>query len=266
MAGWTASRSTPLPLIAVAEATGVSFISPATADVVASVEFDAPARGLAKVTGIDEPTLYVALGDDRVGLAIQRRRGDGKNRPRLDNDLRDARRRPTGALRRADRDGPRPGQRAGRLGRHDLRHRAPRATRSLPTRACRSAPRPGRSTPNGDHPSGDRQSILVVVGRRVAGNGRHRQPRLRLAPPRRHRRGTDGRPHLPARPDPLPETRDRGHRRASSSSSTGCSSSSADRDERRLRRAVHRRRLHPVRAALDGPLAQSMGVLGRAAR
>ena len=75
-----------MPLIAVSEATGVSFISPATADVVASVGFDAPARGMAKVTGIDKPTLYVALGDDRLGL-IQLGEADGKTRPRLDTTV-----------------------------------------------------------------------------------------------------------------------------------------------------------------------------------
>ena len=153
-------RADPLPLIAVSEATGVSFISPATADVVASVGFDAPARGMAKVTGIDKPTLYVALGDDRR-RADPARRGGRQDAAPPRHDRRDARRRPTGDLRRADRDGPRPGQRPGWLGRHDLRDRAPRQ-RGL----CRCSPAVRRRglglDANGDYPSDDRQSILVA--------------------------------------------------------------------------------------------------------
>ena len=37
----------------------------------------------------------------------------------------------------------------------------------------------------------------------------------------------------------------------------------ADRHERRLRRVLHRRRVHVVRADLDWALAQPLGVLGR---
>ena len=74
---------TPLPLIAVAEANGVSFVSPSTGEIVDTVTLDTPARGLAKVTGIDKPTLYAALGGNQMAV-VQLGEGDGKTRPNLD--------------------------------------------------------------------------------------------------------------------------------------------------------------------------------------
>jgi 4-amino-4-deoxy-L-arabinose transferase-like glycosyltransferase len=74
---------TPLPRIAVADAGGVSFMDPATGEVVDTVGLDAAGRGMAKVTGIDKPTLYVALADRRIAV-IQVGESDGKVRPHLD--------------------------------------------------------------------------------------------------------------------------------------------------------------------------------------
>ena len=256
------SALTPLPLIAVSEATGVSFISPATADVVASVGFDAPARGMAKVTGIDKPTLYVALGDDRLGL-IQLGEADGKTRPRLDTTVAmpgDVRRvifdEPTGMVHVL---GSAPDGSGDTIYVIEPHGNAVFADARLPFGAAAWA-----LDANGDHPSGDRQSILVASAGGSLATVDTGNARVRLAPPRRPGRSADGRTHLPARPDPLPETRDRGHRRHPRPRRRDALRPEPDRDERRLRRAVHRRRLHPVRPALDGPLAQSMGVLGRA--
>ncbi len=74
---------TPLPRIAIADAGGVSFVEPTTGQVVDTVGLDAAGRGMAKVTGIDKPTLYVALADRRVAV-IQVGESDGKERPNLD--------------------------------------------------------------------------------------------------------------------------------------------------------------------------------------
>ncbi|MEO8230391.1 MAG: phospholipid carrier-dependent glycosyltransferase, partial [Chloroflexota bacterium] len=80
LAGFTVS---PLPRIAVAGATGVSFVSPATGEVVDTVVLDVAVRGMAKVTGIDRPSLYVALADRRAAV-VEVGEADGKVRPHLD--------------------------------------------------------------------------------------------------------------------------------------------------------------------------------------
>ena len=132
--------------------------------------------------------------------------------------------------------------------------------------ACHSAPRPGPSTRNGDHPSGDRQSILVAsAGGSLAtvDTGNHafawRLPGVlagalmaglifllvRILFRRREIAViaailvlVDGMLFVQSR--------------------IGMNDVYVG--------LVHRRRLHPVRPALDGPLAQSLGVLGRACR
>jgi Dolichyl-phosphate-mannose-protein mannosyltransferase/C-terminal four TMM region of protein-O-mannosyltransferase len=73
---------TPLPRIAASDAAGVSFIDPVTGQVVDTVGLDAAGRGMAKVTGIDKPTLYVATSDHRVAV-IQIGEADAKARPSL---------------------------------------------------------------------------------------------------------------------------------------------------------------------------------------
>ena len=80
--GLTGFTVTPLPRIAVADAAGVSFLSPATGEIVDAVKLDAAGRGLAKVTGIDKPTVYVALANQRVAV-IEVGESDGKVRPHL---------------------------------------------------------------------------------------------------------------------------------------------------------------------------------------
>ncbi len=51
-----------LPRVAVANGDGVAFIDPATTGVSSTIEMDGGARGLALVTGIDDPKLYVTTG------------------------------------------------------------------------------------------------------------------------------------------------------------------------------------------------------------
>ncbi len=72
-----------LPRIAASGPTGVSFIDPATGAIVDTVDLDSAARGMAKVTGIDKPSLYVALADKQVAVLLLGD-SDGKTRPGLD--------------------------------------------------------------------------------------------------------------------------------------------------------------------------------------
>ncbi len=74
---------TSLARIAASGPDGVSFIDPTTGQVVDTVEFDSAARGMAKVTGIDKPSLYVALADKQVAVLLLGE-ADGKERPRRD--------------------------------------------------------------------------------------------------------------------------------------------------------------------------------------
>ena len=77
---------TPLARVAVAGGNGVKFIAPATGELVDTVDIGAPAGDLAKVEGVDKPSLYVTLGDER--LAIVRLPDTGsKDRPRLDRTM-----------------------------------------------------------------------------------------------------------------------------------------------------------------------------------
>jgi 4-amino-4-deoxy-L-arabinose transferase-like glycosyltransferase len=60
-----------LPRVAVATADGVSFIDPTTAGVSGSIAMEGGAHGLALVTGIDDPKLYVTTGSvDEPGYAV----------------------------------------------------------------------------------------------------------------------------------------------------------------------------------------------------
>jgi hypothetical protein len=77
---------TPLPRIAASDAGGVSFLDPATGAVVDTVGLDGAGRGMAKVTGIDKPTLYVAQADKRLAV-VEVGGSDGKERPRLDTTV-----------------------------------------------------------------------------------------------------------------------------------------------------------------------------------
>jgi 4-amino-4-deoxy-L-arabinose transferase-like glycosyltransferase len=51
-----------VPRVAVADASGVTFLEPASGRVTGTVPLDAPATGLVDVTGLDAPMLYVASG------------------------------------------------------------------------------------------------------------------------------------------------------------------------------------------------------------
>ena len=59
---------TPVARIAVAGGHGVTFVAPATGEIVDTVELGTPATGLAKVVGIDKPSLYVAQADRRISV------------------------------------------------------------------------------------------------------------------------------------------------------------------------------------------------------
>ena len=197
------------------------------------------------VTGKAAPTTPVIRGESPRTIPMPGRRRQGRLRP-------------------ADRDGPRPGATPdGRATRSTSSSRT--RTRSTPSPAAVRRPRPGRSTPTPEYPSGDRQAILArpPTGRRL---GRHGNHAFAWRLPGRHRRGAHGGADLPARPDPVPAPRDRGRRGDPRPRRRDDVRPEPDRDERRLRRAVHRGRVHPVRAALAGPLARPLGVLDRAAR
>ena len=90
---------------------------------------------------------------------------------------------------------------------------------------------------------------------------RYRLARLRLADARGHRRRHHRRPALPARADPLPTAVDRGAGRPVRPRRRDVLRPVTDRDERRLCRAVHRRRLHGLRGRLDGLVARPGGLL-----
>ena len=69
--------------VAVADAGGITFIDPATADVSSTIGMDGGAHGLAYVTGIDDPKLYVTAGGaDDPGYELVAVGGDSaKNGP-----------------------------------------------------------------------------------------------------------------------------------------------------------------------------------------
>ncbi len=130
--GFTVSS---LPRIAASTPKGVSFIEPVTGQIVDTVELDSAARGMAKVTGIDNPEPVRGPGrqaDRQTAARRVRRQGTAPAR----QDVQGPGRCPQGPLRRADRHGPCPGLVARRLGRHDLRHRA---ARRCDLRRCASA-------------------------------------------------------------------------------------------------------------------------------
>jgi predicted membrane-bound dolichyl-phosphate-mannose-protein mannosyltransferase len=72
----------PVARIAVATATGIAFLAPTTGEVVDRVTTEAAVLGLAKVVGIDKPSLYAALADRHVAVVLL---GDvaGKTPPAL---------------------------------------------------------------------------------------------------------------------------------------------------------------------------------------
>ena len=222
------------PLVAVADAKGVELIDPTTGELVSTVDVGAPAHGLALAT-VGDAKLYVATDPEPTTgapgrIAFVAVGGDhGEERPRL-HRLRWPMPGPVTrvALRRRDRDGPRPRPDAGRLVLDDLRHRdanadppAVFADAALPfdpsawvmddARDARptTASRSSRSPPTGEVAS-------VDVG----------QQRVRLAAARRPGRRRHGGLPLPARPDPVPPPVRRRPRRGHLRSSTGCSSSS----------------------------------------
>ena len=113
------------------------------------------------------------------------------------------------------------------------------------------------------YPSEDRQQLLVFDGDGASAaidTGSHAFAwRLPGVIAGRADRG----PALPARPDPVPAAARGRPRRAVRPVRRDVLRPVPDRHERRLRRAVHRRRLHPVRGDLDGLVARPRGVLAR---
>ena len=164
---------------------------------------------------------------------------------------------------------PRPGRSSRR--RRPARTRSGRSTSSsrtgtpsspTPASARGSSPSAWAADINADYPATDRQELLVFDGSGSMASIVAGLARLRVAPPRRHRRGDHGGLHLPAAADPLPAPARRGPGGALRAGRRDVLRPVADRHERRLRRPVHRRRLHRVRRALDGLVAGEMGVLG----
>jgi predicted membrane-bound dolichyl-phosphate-mannose-protein mannosyltransferase len=84
LAGFTVA---PVGRIAVATAAGIAFVAPTTGEVVDNVATEAAVLGLAKVVGIDKPSLYTALADRHVAVVLL---GDvaGKTPPALGSTFR----------------------------------------------------------------------------------------------------------------------------------------------------------------------------------
>jgi Gpi18-like mannosyltransferase len=59
------------PRVAIATAQGVTFVAAPTGDVVTSIDLDGGAKGLALVTGVDDPKLYVSTGGSTEGAPGQ---------------------------------------------------------------------------------------------------------------------------------------------------------------------------------------------------
>ena len=108
-----ACRSTPAPLVAVADAKGVELIDPATGELVDDGRRRRPAHGLALAT-VGDAKLYVATDPEPTTgapgrMALVAVGGDGaKNGPVVHDRDADAGPGEPGPLRRRDRDGPRP--------------------------------------------------------------------------------------------------------------------------------------------------------------
>ena len=187
---------TPLPMIAASDATGIAFVAPTTGQVVESVGLDAAARGMSMVTGIDKPTLYVALADRTVAV-VQVGEADGKQRPILDTTFwmpGDVSRvlfdEPTGMVHVL---GLTPDGGSETIYVVEPHANAVYADARLPFNAAAWA-----IDTDGDHPSIDRQAILGFT-RRDPRVGRHGPARLRLAAARgAGRRAHRGVLHLPA--------------------------------------------------------------------
>ena len=194
-----------------------------------------------------------------------RRREHGEGRPDPPGDVPAPRAGFDGPVRRRVGDGPRAGRPARRQRLDDLRHRAPRERRRRRLRRRPAGVRPGvgRDGFEPDVPDRRPPADPRVLGRGPGLERRRRQPRVRLARAGRDRRRRDGGDALPPRPDPLPPSRGGGPRRDLHARRRDALRPVADRDERRLRRRLHRRGLHAVRGALDRLLALARRVLGR---
>ena len=101
---------------------------------------------------------------------------------------------------------------------------------------------------------------------RVDGVDRVGLARLRVAAPRRHRRRADGRPACTCCCGSCSGAGSWRSSRALRAGRRDVVRPVADRHERRLRRPLHRRRVHGVRRAVDGLVAGALGVLGGDAR
>ena len=264
-----------LPRVAIATSDGLTFIDPSTVAVSSTLAMDGGAHGLALITGVDDPKLYVTTGsasdaayeDVVVGGDPAADGPDSVGRhplpglgSRVAFDTASQQIHVLGLARR--------GRVGGRWPVDRLRHRTPwQASRERGVRRRRAPRRPGAGR------LGDRRRTRLPRHRSPATPGlRHRRADrvhrrrlacLRLAPARGHRRCPDGGLPVPPRTDPVPATargRARGRLRPGRRDALRAV---ADRHERRLRRAVHRRCLHAVRRRVDGLVAVARGVLGR---
>ena len=264
-----------VPRIAVATDDGVAFIDPTARRASSTIASTGGAHGLALVTGLDDTKLYATAGEPaEPGYESSR---SAATRRRTGPSIGDATRCPVPVSRvaydAASQHGPHP--RAVAPGDGPAADRGPStsssrtATRSTPTRACRTASCPvawALDFNPATRPT-DRQQLLVFDGD-----------------------GRDGRRSTPGR-TPSPG--------ACPASSPGALTAAllyllarilfrrrlvavlvglfvlarrdvlrpvADRHERRLRRAVHRRRLHGLRGDLDRLVARPRRVLAGDAR
>ena len=234
------------------------------------------AHGLGYVVGLDDPQLYVTSGTpaNRTYDVIAVGGDPAKNGPVATGSPASpaaaARSRQPGRLRRGEPAGPHPRPGPGRTGRRAVDRLRRRAARQRGLRRCPPARRvqpaawARRLQPR--LPVRDRQQLLVFAGDGL-GRHRHRVARVRLAASR----GSS-----PVRSRPASST-------CSPGSSSGAGSIAglvaavrprrrdvlrpvADRHERRLRRAVHRGRLHRLRRRLDRLVALAGGRSGSPCR
>ena len=254
----------PVEQVLVADGDGVAFLDRATGDELSAFPLEGGAHGLASVTGIDDAKFYATAGTaDKPTYAVVALGQDAEDKgPSIANTH------PLPGLgSRIGYDEPSArstssaGRRTGAARRSTSSSRTP--TPSSPTRGCRSTPRRGPSTPPRGVPaatasrssrSGPTGAVATVeIGQHAFGwrlpgviAGALMAGLLYLLARILFRRREVARARRPVR------ARRRDALRPV-----------ADRDERRVRRALHRRRVHAVRRALDGRLEEPLGVLGR---
>ncbi len=275
-------RVDTVPRVAIATDDGVAFIDPTTASLITTIALDGGAHGLALVTGLDSPRLYVTTGlpgDPQYDVIAVG--GDAAANGPVDQGL-----------------NPLPGGGASEV-LYDPATQMVHILGLAPNVDDDKAGADGYASdvwtvyvvePHGNAvfadarlPDGFTPTVLGCRFQcRVPGPGppadpglRRRRPvrghrrrlaRVRVAAARGDRRGPDGRAPVPARPDPVPAPARCRTGRAVRAGRRDVLRPVADRHERRVRRAVHHRRLHALRRDLDGLVEGQGRVLAGDAR